>query len=183
MRASDVTAVVVTRGGCNLAPVVESLRAFLPEAEIAIWDNSKRLDLKVYGRYAAVLESSRPIIYTQDDDCVVDASIILHAYEPGRVVCNMPDRRRADYPDGIALVGWGACFDAELVHRMDSYVAQYGMDELFYREADRVFTAVNEVKRIETPFVNLPWAYEGRMGNEARHAADIAEIRRRLKAL
>jgi hypothetical protein len=181
----SVSAVLVTDGRARLDPVLDSIQAFLPAAEVVVWNNAKRtVDYKVYGRYAATFEATRPIIYTQDDDCLVDVAAILDAYEPGVVVCNMPERRRREYFDGIALVGWGACFDATLVcGGMDRYVAHYSLDELFLRECDRVFTATNTVKRVDVPFVNLPWAHRDRMGNEARHYADLGEIRRRIKTL
>jgi hypothetical protein len=110
----QVSAVLVTKGDVDLTPILSSL----PFDDIVVWNNSKRADLKVYGRYQAVKEAKHSVIFTQDDDCIVDAAAVVAAYEPGRVVCNMPAAKRSEYAaiaPGISLVGWGACFDAEAV--------------------------------------------------------------------
>src|SRR2546423_8180622 len=131
------SAVLVTRGGVDLTPILNSLPAAVDD--VVIWDNSKRPeDLKVLGRYAAVTEARHHAIYTQDDDCVVDVAAVLATYEqapPGLVVANMPLAKRAEYAvlcgqtyPGIALVGWGACFDAERIRVLDRYIAGYGRD-------------------------------------------------------
>ncbi len=172
--------VLVTKGDVDLSPILEGL----PFEDVVIWDNSKReCDLKVYGRYAAISEAKHSVIYTQDDDCVVDAEGVVSAYEPGYLVCNMPPAKRREYevlaPE-IALVGWGACFDRDALHAFARYRNQYELDELFYRECDRVFTALNPQKQIDVPFSHLSHAGIGRMGNEPRHLNDLAEIRRRI---
>ena len=89
MKAS---AIIVTRGNVDLAPVLESLPW---EWEIVVWDNSHGYanrqppggrdwntwtsigrgpnapDLSVYGRYAAIKYASHDLIYVQDDDVIV----------------------------------------------------------------------------------------------------------------
>ena len=178
----QVSAVLVTKGDVDLGPILDSL----PFADIVIWNNSKREDLKVYGRYAAIKEAKHPVLYSQDDDCVVDTAAIVAAYERGHVVCNMPAAKQAEYAaiaPGIALVGWGACFDAAAVTVFDRYLERYGPDELLLRECDRVFTCLNRTKLIDVPITHLPQAFDGRMGNESRHLDDLAEIRRRIQTL
>jgi hypothetical protein len=50
----NVSAVIVTRGDCDLAP---SLDALPRDWEKVIWNNGgSRADLAVYGRYAAIAE-------------------------------------------------------------------------------------------------------------------------------
>jgi hypothetical protein len=179
----QTSAVLVTRGDVDLAPVLDSL----PFDDIVVWDNSKRKeDLKVFGRYAAVKEVRHSVIYTQDDDCVVDVGAVLAAYEPGRVVSNMPAAKRSEYrgiAPGVALVGWGACFDADCTLVLDRYIARYGRDELLLRECDRVFTSLTPQKLIDVSVTHRPHAFAGRMGNETRHLTDLAEIQRRIASL
>lgn len=177
-----VSAVLVTRGDVDLTPILNSL----PVDDIVIWDNSKREDLKVFGRYAAVKEARHSVIYSQDDDCLVDSSEVIAVYEPGRVVSNMPAAKRSEYAGiapGIALIGWGSCFDADSMRVFERYIARYGRDELLLRECDRVFTALNATKLIDLPITHLPHAFAGRMGNETRHLSDLAEIQRRIASL
>lgn len=186
-----VSAVLVTRGDVDLTPILDSIHA-AGVREIVIWDNSKRRDFKVYGRYRGAFEAHRveeprhPVIYTQDDDCLVDVAAVLAAYQPGRVVCNMPLAKRSEYAaiaPRIALVGWGACFDENLIHALGRYTRRFGADELLLRECDRVFTALNPTTLIDVPVRHLPHAFVGRMGNETRHLGDLAEIQRRIAAL
>ena len=133
----DVTAVLVTRGDVDLAPVLASLP---PAWEVIVWDNSVREDLAVYGRYAALEEVATALVYCQDDDCIVsdpqalvrawhesratavnDARSLLHEspenlreIAQGRhVVCNMPARFRHDFYVDHALVGFGAVFQRD----------------------------------------------------------------------
>ena len=177
-----ISAVLVTKGDVDMAPLLSTL----PFDDIVVWDNSKREDLKVLGRYAAVKEAKYSTIYTQDDDCIVDAAMVAESYEAGRVVCNMPLAKRDEYrtlAPGIALVGWGSCFDVECVGVLDRYMERYGIDELFKRECDRVFTALNSITMIDVPFRHLPTAFGGRMGDEGRHLEDLAEIQRRIATL
>jgi len=174
---SEVTAVVVTRGGYDISEVIESLAAF---REVIVWDNSERKNLKVFGRYAEI-GIPRGVVYTQDDDVIVDAVAVCAAYQPGVIVANSsPQHREINAPfyrDGIAPIGWGSVFDARLIDVLDGWER----DDLFLRECDRVFTALNKVKFIEVPFGNLPRATApDRMWRERRHLDDLAAIRGRI---
>lgn len=170
-RAQTVSAVIVTRGDVALGPVIDGIDV----DEIII----RRGNGGVWERWEAAMGARNDIVYTQDDDCVVDSAAVIAAYEPGRVTCNMPAWKRYEYPDGIALVGWGAVFDRSAVELL----FRWERDEVFRRECDRVFTGMNQLKLIDVPFTNLPYA-EGkdRMGAERRHGDDLREIRRRISA-
>jgi hypothetical protein len=114
--ASEVTAVLVTRGDVNMQPILDALP---PEFEVVIWDNSTRpYDAGVYGRYVAIAEATRPVIFFQDDDCLLAPETfetLLAEYRPGWVVGNAIDDpvRLAKYHD-TTLLGWGCAFDREL---------------------------------------------------------------------
>lgn len=176
MKPSEVTAIVVTRGGYDISEVIESLRGF---REVAVWDNSKGTDYKVLGRYVSMF--SLDVVYVQDDDCIVDAEAVCAAYEPGVIVANSdPHHRKVNAPfyrHGIAPIGWGAIFDANLTRVFDGWER----DDLFLRECDRVFTALNTVRLIEVPFRHLARASASdRMWRESRHLSDLAEITERI---
>lgn len=168
-----VTAVIPTRGDVD----VSWIAARIPVPEVIVKVSSCGL----WGRYEAALQASNAIIYTQDDDCEVDAQAVIDAYEPGVVTCNMPVAKRAEYPDGIALVGWGAVFDQALVRWAFSRY-RFDIDDLFMRECDRVFTGLCPLKLVDVPFKHLPHAFGAdRMGCERRHLADLAAIRERIR--
>jgi hypothetical protein len=115
---------------------------------------------------------------------------VLAAYELGKVCCNMPLDHRKDYPDDIALVGWGCVFENpgqeewEWIEPFDKYLEKCPADEVFFRECDRVFTGLSPLKLIDVPVRHLPHAHDvDRMGREKRHGDDLREIRRRIYAI
>jgi hypothetical protein len=170
----NISAVIVTRGDVDLAPALSSIDA----DEIII----RRGHGGVWERWEAALEAKHDVIYTQDDDAVVDFPAVIAAYDPDRVACNMPLDRRPGYPDGIALVGWGAVFQRRAVSEAFArYRAFFPDDFLFRREADRVFTGLNPLKLIDVPFEHLPVAFgKDRMGTQREHGECLRAIRQRI---
>jgi hypothetical protein len=185
-----VSAVVVSKMDWPIGPVLDSI---LPHVEDLV---VVRGHGGVFERWEAASRASQEVVYTQDDDAIVDVPAVLAAYEAGLVTCNMPADRRAEYPDGIALVGWGCVFDREWasINHVGSPFDRY--DELFDRpectstsdpifrsECDRVFTGLSSLKLIDVPFQRQPSAFGAdRMGQRACHGAYMAEIRRRIYA-
>lgn len=135
MTFDDVSAVLVTRGDVDLGPIIETL----PYGELVIWDNSKRpYDAGVFGRYVAIGETTRPLVYFQDDDCLVSChDALLAAWEPGHVVGNaFDDAERLKRYEGTTLLGWGALFDADLPWQAFTYYARFHpMEELWQAHA------------------------------------------------
>jgi hypothetical protein len=187
----QVTGVIVTRGNRDISAVLKTMECL---GEVIVWDNSKRdHDLKVFGRFAAKYEAKNSVIFTVDDDAIVDVAAICAEYEPGTLVCNMkPGHHDAYRGTGIALIGHGSIFDARLAD-FNPYWAKYpgdqyagGMSEVFMRECDRVFTWLNRDRQkwLALPIVDLPHASQpGCMWMESRHGDDLAEIKRRLASL
>src|SRR5271157_2556708 len=178
-----VSAVIVTRGDVDLSRQIEYL-SFMDE--VLVWDNSDGCDAKVYGRYLATRNARNPVIFTIDDDCLVDAKAVIDAYVPGTVVVNMTAAKRSEYEilaPGVALVGWGSVFEAKLVSVLDQYLGRYPKDDIFFRECDRVFTGLNSIQYVDTPVEHMTHASSGRMGNESRHLIDLAEICKRIEII
>lgn len=179
MSPREITAVVVTRGGYDISEVVDSLKGF---GEVIVQDNSKGQDYKVWGRYLPGRAPKFPVIYTQDDDCIVDAAALCEQYSPGVVTLNWSAKHREInanlYRSGLAPVGWGAVFDADLRRVLD----RWDRDDLFLRECDRVFTALNVINPVEVPVKHLPRANDrDRMWREHRHLEDLGTIRERIQ--
>jgi hypothetical protein len=156
----DVTAVIVTRGDVDLAPIL----ATLPYGETIVWNNAERgWESRCFGRYLATVEATRPFIYFQDDDVVFTAHAeLLELHEPGRMTVNMPSPwyEAAGY-DKLrqALVGAGSIMDRELawpsIHR---YLASYPYDDLFLTYADVVVGMLTPHKRFDLGYEVLPHA-------------------------
>jgi SAM-dependent methyltransferase len=160
LRLEDVSAVLVTRGNVDMAPIIASL----PFDDIVIWDNSSRgEDLSVYGRYAAIAEAKNDVIYVQDDDCIIShLPDLIAEYRPGLVVANMPVDHLAgkETYDDVVLVGWGALFQRDLPFAaFEEYAARYPLDDLFRRQCDLVFTALTRHRRFDFGFEHLEHAY------------------------
>ena len=165
---SRVAAVIPTRGD---QPLDEILLSIPEEWEIVLWDNSVRQDLAVYGRYAAIELTDAPIIYTQDDDCVLeqDSFVTLrNAYQPGVLTANMPERFRHDFYREHCLVGFGAIFDRDLPHQaFMRYWRGHGVkiartwppdDPFWLRHCDVVFTTLTTRHLVDVAHRDLPWA-------------------------
>lgn len=190
-----VTAILVTRGDVSVEPVITSWREQGCFDEILVWCNDsaplgksnawlyrvkpkgkgvgtgdvnfrmKVNDVAVYGRYAAIFHARNEVIYTQDDDCIIDAQAVLcqgqYLDAANGIVSNMPKSRWDDYPDSC-LVGWGALFHRSLPEKafLRWYVDGAFADQpgVFNRECDAVFTTLTPHVKIDVGFEHLPWA-------------------------
>jgi len=170
----------------SLSKIVKELHANGPFDTFHVWVNSRYINLKVFGRYVTLPlpEMEGVTVYTQDDDCQLQWSArrqVIEAYEPGVVTCNMPLHRRAEYSDGVALVGWGAIFDRNLTSVFNTYLKYFPIDDLFLTECDRVFTGLNKVKMIDVPFTHLSNAETpDRLHKRKDHWDKLKEIRARI---
>jgi hypothetical protein len=184
-----VSAVVVSRMDRPIGKVLDCITRHVDELIVVrglggVWD-----------RWTAVRRCRNEVIYTQDDDVVVDVPWVLAEYVPDFVTCNMPMDWRPSYKDGIALVGWGAVFSASMVvQAFDRYVDYFRPDvrgflddDVFRRECDRVFTGLSPLNLIDVPIEHMPWANGDdrmcRRAHDPMHGAYLAEIRKRIYAV
>lgn len=187
-----VSAVIVSRMDHTIGQVVDSVLPFVDELIVVRGHNG------VWERWEAVSRCKNDVVYVQDDDAVVDVASVISGYQPGFVTCNMPPDHRRDYPDEIALVGWGCVFENPGVlespcGRMSTeefspfwafFRNGLPLDDLFRRECDRVFTGLSPLKLINVAIRHLPFAHgDDRMGRELCHGRDLQEIRRRIYAV
>ncbi len=179
-----VSVVIPTRGDVDMAPVLDSLRMF---DEVLVWDNSKREDLSVYGRYAMIAEARNDLILTQDDDVVVNnpeaiakewvlqSTKLPHIGQYQGVVCNMPPEFRHDGYTDSALVGFGAAFHrdapARAFRRYEEAMLGQDYDEgWFHRTCDVVFTTLTPRVLVDVTKVDREFASDDtRMWRQADH--------------
>ncbi len=111
--------------------------------EIIVWDNTK-INMCGYGRYLGALEAKNEIIYTQDDDCIVnDIEEIFKAYDGKQLVNNMIKRHIEKYKNtNHTLPGWGMIFNKSWIKVLNKYIKEYGVDNLFIRDTGRIFTGL-----------------------------------------
>jgi hypothetical protein len=169
-----VSACLVTRGNVDLAPIINNL----PFEDIVVWDNSKLTDLKVFGRYGAILGARHDLIYVQDDDAICPATEIVGAYRGDGLLVNVP-------PGEHPFVGWGAVFPRRLPFVcFDRYLAQYPCDNLFLRWPDVLFAHSAGWERVDFGHEDLPWATaEDRMYRQPEHYGEQRLMRGRACCL
>lgn len=151
--ASQVSAVLVTRGNVDMGQIIESL----PYDDVVVWDNSQRTDYGIYGRYHGIREAKNSVIYVQDDDLLVTCHTkLLEAYQPGVLTVNYPQ------PWDIPWVARGGIFDSDLPARsFERYLARFPFDRDFtHYMCDGVFALLaDRVNVIDEGSEDLPQAF------------------------
>lgn len=180
------SAVIVTRGNVDLGPVIAPIVPLADELVIRQGHEG------VWERWEAVLAAKHDLVYTQDDDAIVELDSFKVRPTQGifeEITCNMPAWKRPEYQDGTALVGWGA-FVPKMVAALAlaNYRAHFReIDALTRREADRVVTGLSKLNLVDVPFSHAPWAHgPGRMCSAAgdpAHAAARGAIRARIQVV
>lgn len=187
---NDIAAVLVTRGDVDLQPILDSL----PYSEVVVWNNAERpFNCKVFGRYLGILETTKPVIYVQDDDCLVRCHDQLRSfYEPGKIVANMVTEHREGEPP---MLGWGALFDRDLPWRAFErwFAAGWKLDWQMTGYPETIFTALTPYVRLDIGthadpaskgHEDLPWAAdETRSCRQPNHYHEFALVLERALAV
>lgn len=185
MTFDDICAVIVTRGDVDLKPIIRTL----PYGELVVWDDRVRGSRGCYGRYLAVADTSRPVIYFQDDDLIFAAhDRLLSLYEAGRMVVNMPSPwyETCGYDKlGQALVGAGSLVDRDLPFpAITGYLAEYPEDDLFDAYCDVVVGMLTPHVRHDLGYEVLPYASApGRIYTSPGAAGRKASMQTRVMGL
>lgn len=141
----------------ELREIEKHLRSFPFIDEVLIWDNSGKKNVINYGRYLAAKAARNEIIYTQDDDCIIENVASLYstfvALNGEKMVNGMKPERASAYRGKDSIVGWGAFFRREWASVLNKYIAKWGEDYIFHRETDRIFTVLCPVERLQVDAV------------------------------
>lgn len=173
MNLSNVSAVLITRE--SEYPKEIKLEGF---GEVIIKTESP----SVYHRYLSVKEARNDVIYVQDDDCLVDYEELWKHYN-GQLTNFMPANRTDYRITGATLVGWGCFFPRYMLHVFPRYIKKYGIDAHLLREADRIFTVLNQPHNtIIGDHVDFA-PQVGRMWNSPEHWSSMAEAIEKAKSL
>lgn len=164
-----VSAVIPTRQiSEQVKKVVADLKQFPFIDDIILADEEGSM----YKRYTAMKRARHDLIYTQDDDCIVDVKHLYGYFDGTKLVNGMKPERAKHYAGRDTLVGWGAFLDRRWTQCFDEYMATYGVDEILQREADRIFTCLCPASRITviTAIADLPSAMSpGALSLQADH--------------
>lgn len=145
-----VTACLITwKRQHNLPKIIEHLKKHDFIDEIMIRDNNIEENIINYGRYVNALKAKNDIIYTQDDDYILEnLGDLYEAFikDPTTIAHAGPDYYLRDMSNNIwgenqmSLMGQGSFFDRRWIPVLDKYIEKYGKDFCFYRETDRIFS-------------------------------------------
>lgn len=145
-----VTACLITwKRQYNIPRIIESLLKWSFVGQICLLDNSRGENLINYGRYVQAEKAQNEIIYTQDDDCIINnlGNIFDTFIKKPDTLCyggntasqfSIPKHTYGNKQ--MAMAGWGSFFKKEWIVVLDKYIQKYGKDYCFYRETDRIFT-------------------------------------------
>jgi hypothetical protein len=191
----QVSAVIVTRGNCDLTRVLDSLIF----DDVIVWNNAEQdRDQMTWGRALAIDSAKNDVIYSQDDDIIHSAESqyrIIEAYQPGILTgCMWPEWSDGARAQGIAggyddlvFPGSGSVYDGEIPFAAaDRYLANYPLDDFFRLWADTIIGIIAPNRQLDIRFDALPEAdADYRMANQdgftelkreairrARHARD-----------
>jgi hypothetical protein len=146
-----VSAVLITTGKRNkeLGQVIADISKYEYIDEILV--SFDRAFTGTYHRYLMAARAKNDWIYFQDDDCIVkNLEEIYDKRDQGRITLGMKEARWNIYRDSkVQLIGWGAFFHKDLIKVLDKYIEKYGTDQYLMREADRIFTYLNNTKMVK----------------------------------
>jgi hypothetical protein len=176
-----ISAIIPTNGSRKqeLDAIVSYITPFFDEIII-----QKDTGSQVYTRYEGIMRAKNDVIYTQDDDCIVEnLKELLENYEKGVIVANSDSMSRVKYAQlggNICLVGYGSVFDKNLINVLDGFKEWMSEKDVFYRECDRVFTWLNKKKLINGNMKHFISAYRG-ISSHRNHEESLKRIIDKLK--
>jgi len=152
VKPSDVTAVLVTRGDVDLAPILETL----PYRSVVIWtgDRDRPDAYGMFVRWLAVAEAPTSVVYVQDDDCIFERHAdLVDAYEPGTIVSTYGHGENPDGLEDFVLMHGGAILDRDLAPwALARYLGEWPRDDAFYRYADLVVGGLTPFRHVDLEF-------------------------------
>ncbi len=172
-----ISAVLITREKEYPQEILDSL----PEFDEVIIETECPY---IYRRYELAMQAKGDVIYVQDDDCIVDVSFLKQLYNDNLTNFISEGHQRVYNGTGITLIGWGALFPKTMLN-FSRYLDKYGNSDLFKREADRVFTYLNQpFNTFVTEINHLERASNpDRMYNDGVHWNTLSQIKEQLKLI
>lgn len=159
---SLVSAVLVTRGDVDLAPILASLHSVFGD-RVHVYDNSREPDLKVYGRYRAAQELSwldtGDVFYTQDDDCTVPLAELLAAYDGQELLVNVPAGEKPWLAWGAVFRRWGPQRAFECYRRRLGLPEGSLIPDEMLRWPDVIFASLTPWESVDVGHQDLPHAF------------------------
>lgn len=162
---ANVSAVLVTRGNVDMAPILDSLIF----DDVVVWDNSKeKIDQMTYGRALATQLTKHEVCYSQDDDIIHSPENQLRLcaeYQPGVLTgCMWEEWSYGAFKQGIlggysdlVFAGSGSIYHADLPHiAAERYLKHFPFDDFFRLWADTIIGILAPNRQIDMRFEERP---------------------------
>ena len=133
----------------NIPQIMESLLKWPFVGQICLLDNSRGKNYINYGRYLQAEKAEYDLIYTQDDDCIINnlGDVYSKFIENTDTLTHsgtteyqeqIPKHTYGEHQ--MAMAGWGMFFSRPMMRVLKRYTDRFGEDYCFYRETDRIFS-------------------------------------------
>jgi hypothetical protein len=122
----------------------------------------------------------------QDDDCLAPWIPLLAAADPRTITCAMKPFHIEKYRTSrIALLGWGSIIPKISIYALDHYRAEFGEDEVYRRETERIMTWLNYPQiRLPLEIIDLPSAMDAtRLSSQPGHYNYIQIVEDRCRQI
>ncbi len=168
MNPKDISCCLITKDPVYPKEILDHLQP-IGFGEILILTNSD----SPHRKYELFNKAKFNYIYYQDDDALCPVEQLLARSQRDLINVAMKQGHFDAYKDSKATMGlgWGSLFPKALLYTLNSYIFLYGEDEVFRRETERIFTALNYPQnRLVLPIIDLPSATDGtRLWQQPHH--------------
>lgn len=179
---AEVSACLISKDAIYPPEIIKEISQY-PFGEILILTHSD----SPYRKHDLFRKANFDHVYYQDDDCIAPIGGLVNEARYGKITCAMKPGHLACYADKLhCLIGWGAIFPRDLTYSLDYYVSEYGKDDFYHREAERIMTGMNhELQvRLNLPITDLPSAMAAdRLWRQPGHFEAIPIVEERCAKL
>ena len=140
---------------------IEEIKKYLEKFpwvdEILVWDNNTNDNIFTYGHWKNALKAKNDIIYSQDDDCIINNLQELYDnFDNTKLIVGMKACRMQEYSKFDSMMGWGTFWNKAWAKTLAKYIEKYGEDYVLLREAERIFTALSDKKVMVADIFEYP---------------------------
>lgn len=154
---SKVSCCLITKDPVYPPEIIQNLSQY-PFGEILVLTNCD----SPHRKHELFAKVKYDLIYYQDDDAICPVRELTLLSDPTKINVAMKQRHFEAYSHLRMTMGlgWGAIFPKKLLDSLQKYRDEYGEDEVYKRETERIFTYLNSPQnRFVLPIVDLPSAF------------------------
>lgn len=140
-----------------------------------------------YKKYELFAKAKYDLIYYQDDDCIAPINELVQSCKADMINISMDTPKIEQYKNLRMTMGfgWGSIFPKSILKELKRYTDEYGEDELFKRDTEKILTElVYPQNRVVSFHQDLETAMASdRLWREPNHWSNMKLIQERCKSL